>query len=176
MFAALELIPDETTPHFIRLPDRLQITFCICHCDTFMQNAMEKHERRNSLVHRTMNKHTPALERVHHPAKSAKIRCRGSFKVHCSVHIRHAETSHDTPLLREVVVGGRKGQINDHLKPLLTDRAKLRLRGLAGSAKPLANRAEAIDLRQGCWRSLHLYRVASRSGLILVERIVRVSL
>lgn len=44
--ATLKLILDKATPHFIRLPDRVQILFCIRKGDVVIQHWMKKSRTR----------------------------------------------------------------------------------------------------------------------------------
>src|SRR6266404_1541948 len=113
MFITLKMILDKLTPHLVRLPNRVQISLRLKTRNVLMQDPVKKDECRNTLVGGTMNKHPPAFESVHHPAKRPEISCGGRFEVHRDMDIRHAKAGNNTPLMRKRVVRRRKREIND---------------------------------------------------------------
>lgn len=142
-----QLILNKTTPHFIRLPDRVQITLCIRCGNSLMQYAVKKHKGRDSHVGSTMDKYPLAVESLHHPAKSSEISGSRSFEIHWNMDIGHAKASDNAPLVCQCVVRGWKCEIDDRIKTSLTNEPKLALSGLASSAKPIAYSSEAVNLR-----------------------------
>src|ERR1041384_1041227 len=95
-----------------------------------------------------MNKQTPAVESLHHSAKSAEICSSGRFEIHRDVHIRHAQARDDASLVCKRIVRGRQRQIDDHIKTSLANCSKLLFGGLTCSAKLLTDGAEVVNLKQ----------------------------
>ena len=46
----LELRLDESTPHVVGLPNRVQVAFGVGESNALTQDAIKKHERRDALV------------------------------------------------------------------------------------------------------------------------------
>src|SRR5262249_22009728 len=106
--STLQLASDKTTPHFVGLPNRVQVTLGLGRGNTLMQHSVKKYERRNTLVRGTMNKDAPTGQSIHHPTKGSKILRRGSVEVHGDMHIRHTQACDQAPFVSESVIGCRQ--------------------------------------------------------------------
>src|SRR5712671_3027954 len=155
---ALELFSNETTPHFVRLPNRVQIPLRFGNGDALIQYAIKKHERRDPHVGRAMHKHPPLIERLHHSTESSEILRTGRFEIHRDMDISHTKSRNHTPFVCHSVVRCRQSKIDNRFKASLPNHPKLSLCRLPSSAQSLTNGTEIINFRHRCWKVLHRVR------------------
>src|SRR5438093_648038 len=69
----LELLLNESTPHLVGLPNRVQVAFRIGESNALAQYSIKKHKCRDALVGGAMNKHRPLIESLHHATERSEI-------------------------------------------------------------------------------------------------------
>lgn len=144
---ASKLRPNKTPPHFIRLPDRVQIPFRLGDGEALVQHAMKKHERGDTLIGRAVNKHTLSVKRRHHPTKNCEILGRWRIKSDRDVNVYHSKACYDTAFVRQGVIGSRQREIDDHVITSVSNIAKLFRRGLTRGGELVANDAVVANRR-----------------------------
>src|SRR5438105_539539 len=110
-----------------------------------MQHAIEEHESRNAHVGGAVDEHRSLTERLHHLTEKLEIARRRGLEIHRDVDIGHPQTGNEAAFIRQRIIRRRQRKIYDRFETSLTDRAKLRLCRLAGSAEPLADGAEVVN-------------------------------
>lgn len=123
----------------------MEVAFGVGDGDVLMEDAVEKEEGRDAHVGGAVDKDGAVLEGVHHAAEGVEILRGGGLEIHRDVDVGHAEASDETAFVREGIIGSGQGEVDNGVETGVADGLELLGGGLAGGAKPVAERAVVLD-------------------------------
>lgn len=151
LFAASgQLVLDELGPDFVGLPDGVEVALGFGGRNAFEEHTVKEHKCGDAHVGGAVNEDGAVIECLNDSIESAKVLRCWRLEIHGNVNVRHAETGNEAAFVRECVIRGWEGEIDDGFEARFPNLAKLFFCRLAGSGEFVSQRPEVVDVGEGC--------------------------